>query len=271
MSVSELLSKIDSKLSKSIDGVCNVYDEFIDYQRLLAQVKQYISHTVAADTELIKECYSSKEMRSIYGHIGSYVYHIDRYDLSFNLSNMEDFKNDIFKSFITLTFDPKRFPYISNVSEEQQKSYLKESLINSLLMVFEKEALERMYILMCYEHHNSGIIHSHILINVECAYLGANPYYSRKHKKHICHPVKDGVIYNLKRHLAFDHRNLHCVNIRPIEDYNKALDYLRKDNDYQFISFKPMGFYSIEDEDNDDSGEISFMKKSLKKCLEICI
>jgi hypothetical protein len=60
--------------------------------------------------------------------------------------------------FITITFDPAKFglyPY-----EAERKQYI----INSLYKIMKDDLIKKCY--GCFEYHNNGIIHSHLIANI---------------------------------------------------------------------------------------------------------
>lgn len=103
--------------------------------------------------------------------------------------------------FLTITFDPDRFDNLIFTTEEQQKNYILWAL---------SEFKDRInFIYGCFEKHDSGIIHSHILINF-FDYID----------------FKEKYLKSLKAMFTRNIRNEHAVKLEVVNHLEKVAAYI---------------------------------------------
>ena len=103
--------------------------------------------------------------------------------------------------FMTITFDPERFDNLIFTTSEQQKKYILYSLYKFT------DHINFMY--GCFEKHQNGIIHSHILINFN-DYKEFNEKYFKQ----------------LKSRFTRNLRNKYTIDIEPVKALDKVLQYI---------------------------------------------
>jgi hypothetical protein len=103
--------------------------------------------------------------------------------------------------FLTITFDPDRFDNLLFTTEEQQKNYILWALSQF------KDKINFIY--GCFEKHDSGIIHSHILINFFDSYD-----FQQNHYK------------SLKAMFTKNIRNEHAIKLEPVNHLEKVAAYI---------------------------------------------
>lgn len=129
---------------------------------------------------------------SSYADIDIYnrVLRFNRPDDTFNLPDDETLIN---WRFLTLTFDPLKFGIES--SEIDRKRYI----LYKLLRAVNKDIIKHFY--GCFEYHESGIIHAHVLIKTEYSDSFIEDYFqpeftdNRRNKRAVkCLPAKTTVL-----------------------------------------------------------------------------
>jgi len=103
--------------------------------------------------------------------------------------------------FMTITFDPERFDNLIFTSEDQQKDYILKSLYEFRHYI--------NFIYGCFEKHQNGIIHTHMIINF-------NDY--KEFKEKYFNKLKSKFTRNL--------RNKYTIDIEAVRDLDKVLQYI---------------------------------------------
>lgn len=144
--------------------------------------------------------------------------------------------------FITITFDPRKFPQIIVCSEEQQKLYFEQVLTLAII----NEYITHFF--GVYETQKNGNIHLHFITK------NYNNIENRKTIREF-----------LSQYLTDRKDNKYCVDIRPVKDINGLLnDYLKKDVRGYIHNINTDEYEWVED----DFGPYKVCKKVIKKSLE---
>jgi len=180
---------------------------------MTAYAKRYLDAQTHDDLhnlikELITENTQLKKDNLYYRNIEIQLLSVNtfKHQLIFNHDDtpmaFDDYKikqNELY--FMTITFDPDRFDNLQFTSEEQQKSYILYALYK------HRQHINFMY--GCFEKHQNGIIHSHILINF-------NDYREYKEK----------YFKELKARFTRNMRNKYTIDIEPVKALDKVLQYI---------------------------------------------
>jgi len=108
--------------------------------------------------------------------------------------------------FITITFDPRKFPQIIVATHQQQKQYIEESLA----LAINQAKITNFYGI--YEAQKNGNIHFHFIIN-----------------KYNCELNKHELKQFFRPLFTNYDNNKYCIDVRPVTDIKKLFeDYLSK-------------------------------------------
>lgn len=137
-----------------------------------------------------------------------------RLEYFFESIRCPDLMNDSdMKWAFTITFDPNRFKAIDLTPVEEQKNYIKIYLYKLI------KKYEIPFLYGSFEFHKNGRIHFHGMMSI----------YN-----------KDEVYRYLMRKFSNSPHNKHCILFKPIDNFNKWLEYINKESDDYILYKKPL-------------------------------
>lgn len=139
--------------------------------------------------------------------------------------------------FVTLTFDPAKFG--THRLDQHRKDYI----LHQLMILYDKELIKNFY--GCFEHHDSGIIHAHVIIKTY------NP---------------SEVYQLLQVKFTDNNRNKRAVQLVPAKIPN-AIKYINKESSNYFLKVNKQTFRRVIEEYESDSSSESSQENPLDVIL----
>lgn len=145
---------------------------------------------------------------------------LHRLEYFFDSIKCSELVNDLdMKWAFTITFDPNRFKAIDLTPLEEQRNFIKIYLYK----VIKKFEIPFLY--GSFEQHKNGRIHFHGMMSI----------YN-----------KDEVYRYLLRKFTNNPQNKHCILFKPIDNFNKWLEYINKESEDYILYKKPLANNSLD-------------------------
>jgi len=156
------------------------------------------------------------------------------------LRQFKNTKDDTY--FLTVTFDPQIIETIGLYNTPLQKDYLISKINDFWYQLIE--ALDhtpvQQTLFGCLEFQKNGTLHAHFLLQ----------FYKLENQKDYINELHES-IYTLKHHFTNSIRNKRALHWRPVDDLQKAIEYIIKEPQtlFKFGFTAPM---VIEEESDDE-------------------